>query len=95
MMTGMTDFIMSSGRMTPMEQIPTADFAVPYAAPNTVSAWADMHPRNLNQMTCSAAFVMTIPEERSVWRLLGGGKVVGHGLGLVNLKGPTQCLDLV
>jgi hypothetical protein len=27
------DFITSSGRMTPMEAMPTPDLAVPYAAP--------------------------------------------------------------
>jgi hypothetical protein len=30
------DFITSSGRMTPMEAIPTPDLAVPYAAPMPV-----------------------------------------------------------
>ena len=34
-MTGMTDFMMSSGRITPIDEMPTADLAVPYAAPST------------------------------------------------------------
>lgn len=36
MTTGTMDFITSSGRMTPMEAIPTPDLAVPYAAPMPV-----------------------------------------------------------
>ena len=34
MTTGMIDFIIKSGFMTAMAEIPTPDFAVPYAAPN-------------------------------------------------------------
>lgn len=33
MTTGTIDFITSSGRMTPIDAIPTPDLAVPYAAP--------------------------------------------------------------
>lgn len=33
MTTGTIDFITSSGLITPMEAMPTPDFAVPYAAP--------------------------------------------------------------
>ena len=33
MTTGTMDFITSSGLMTPIEAMPTPDFAVPYAAP--------------------------------------------------------------
>lgn len=33
MTTGMTDFMISSGFMTAMAEIPVPDFAVPYAAP--------------------------------------------------------------
>ena len=36
MTTGMMDFIMSSGRRTPIDMIPTPDFAVPYAAPGGI-----------------------------------------------------------
>ena len=35
MTTGMMDFIISSGRSTPMDMMPTPDFAVPYAAPRS------------------------------------------------------------
>ncbi|CAL6362858.1 unnamed protein product [Bathycoccus prasinos] len=49
-MTGaMTDFITSSGRITPMLAIPTPDLAVPYAAPmfaNTNALAAPMKPKN-------------------------------------------------
>ena len=31
--TGTIDFMTSSGRMTPMDAMPTPDLAVPYAAP--------------------------------------------------------------
>lgn len=31
--TGMTDFMISSGRMTAMAEMPVPDLAVPYAAP--------------------------------------------------------------
>ena len=33
MTTGTIDFITSSGRITPIEAMPTPDLAVPYAAP--------------------------------------------------------------
>ena len=33
MTTGTMDFMTSSGRMTPIEAMPTPDLAVPYAAP--------------------------------------------------------------
>lgn len=35
---------MRSGRRTPMAEIPTPDFAVPYAAPKQVKTMADVHP---------------------------------------------------
>ena len=38
MTTGMIDFITRSGFMTPIDDTPTPDLAVPYAAPR--SAWA-------------------------------------------------------
>ena len=34
MTTGMTLFMMNSGRITAMAEMPQPDFAVPYAAPN-------------------------------------------------------------
>lgn len=44
-MTGATTFFMiSSGRITPDAQIPTPDFAVPYAAPKLVKTTAAAHP---------------------------------------------------
>uniref|UniRef100_A0A915AVR4 Uncharacterized protein n=1 Tax=Parascaris univalens TaxID=6257 RepID=A0A915AVR4_PARUN len=42
--TGMTDFMISSGLITPIDEIPTADFAVPYAAPSTVKICAEAAP---------------------------------------------------
>jgi hypothetical protein len=33
-----------SGRRTPMAEIPTPDFAVPYAAPKQVNTMADVQP---------------------------------------------------
>lgn len=48
MTTGTMDFITSSGRMTPMEAMPTPDLAVPYAAPKhekTIEAIAPMNPK--------------------------------------------------
>jgi hypothetical protein len=33
-----------SGRRTPMAEIPTPDFAVPYAAPKHVKTMADVQP---------------------------------------------------
>ena len=35
MTTGMTDFIIKSGLRTPIEQIPTPDFVVPYEDPRS------------------------------------------------------------
>ena len=40
MTTGTMDFITSSGLMTPIDAIPTPDFAVPYAAPKPASNFA-------------------------------------------------------
>ena len=49
MTTGTMDFITNSGRITPMDAMPTPDFAVPYAAPmqlNTSALVAPMKPKN-------------------------------------------------
>ena len=45
MTTGTMDFMTSSGRMTPMEAMPTPDLAVPYAAPKPgrIVAQGDQH----------------------------------------------------
>ena len=40
MTTGTIFFMISSGRKTPMEQIPTPDLAVPYAAPKPNIKWS-------------------------------------------------------
>lgn len=48
MTTGTTDFMISSGLITPIAAIPTPDLAVPYAAPKqqkTMEAVAPMTPK--------------------------------------------------
>ena len=44
MTTGTTDFIISYGFRTPIEQIPTPAFALPYAAPRLAKTKADATP---------------------------------------------------
>ena len=44
MTTGTTDFMISSGFRTPIEQIPTPAFALPYAAPRLAKTRADATP---------------------------------------------------
>lgn len=49
MTTGMMERITISGRITPMEEMPTPDLAVPYAAPrfaNTIADVTPMKPKN-------------------------------------------------
>lgn len=43
MTTGMTDFMISSGRITDIAAIPVPDFAVPYAAPSATQNGSDTH----------------------------------------------------
>jgi len=43
-MTGTMFLTIRSGRRTPMAEIPTPDFAVPYAAPKHVKTMADVQP---------------------------------------------------
>ena len=44
MTTGTTDFMISSGLSTPMEQMPTPAFADPYAAPRLAKISAEATP---------------------------------------------------
>ena len=44
MTTGTTDFMMSSGLSTPMEQMPTPALALPYAAPRLAKMSAEATP---------------------------------------------------
>lgn len=44
MTTGTTDFMMSYGLRTPIEQIPTPALALPYAAPRLAKTKADATP---------------------------------------------------
>mmetsp|Transcript_125239 Transcript_125239/g.286972 ORF Transcript_125239/g.286972 Transcript_125239/m.286972 type:complete len:83 (-) Transcript_125239:13-261(-) len=44
MTTGMMDRITKSGRMTPIDEIPTPLFAVPYAAPRFAKTIAEVTP---------------------------------------------------
>mmetsp|Transcript_124087 Transcript_124087/g.347497 ORF Transcript_124087/g.347497 Transcript_124087/m.347497 type:complete len:92 (-) Transcript_124087:2-277(-) len=44
MTTGMIDLITMSGRITPMDEMPTPDFAVPYAAPKFAKTIAEVTP---------------------------------------------------
>lgn len=44
MTTGTTDFMMSYGLRTPMEQMPTPALAEPYAAPRLAKMSADATP---------------------------------------------------
>eukprot|EP00490_Sorites_sp_Unknown_P016068 CAMPEP_0114650730 /NCGR_PEP_ID=MMETSP0191-20121206/7861_1 /TAXON_ID=126664 /ORGANISM="Sorites sp." /LENGTH=60 /DNA_ID=CAMNT_0001864687 /DNA_START=427 /DNA_END=609 /DNA_ORIENTATION=+ len=44
MTTGMIDFMIISGRITPMEAMPTPDLAVPYAAPKLANTSAEVTP---------------------------------------------------
>ena len=58
--TGMTDFIMRSGFSTPMEQIPTPLFAVPYDAPRLAKTRAQATPINpkKNALSVSVSVVL-------------------------------------
>mmetsp|Transcript_124675 Transcript_124675/g.323898 ORF Transcript_124675/g.323898 Transcript_124675/m.323898 type:complete len:81 (+) Transcript_124675:356-598(+) len=44
MTTGMIERITMSGRITPMDEMPTPDFAVPYAAPKFAKTIAEVTP---------------------------------------------------
>jgi len=44
MTTGMMDLITISGLMTPIDMMPTPDFAVPYAAPRFAKMIAEERP---------------------------------------------------
>ena len=53
MTTGTVDFKISSGRMTPIAEMPTPDLAVPYAAPKPTLLLS--HSKLLQKITDAAA----------------------------------------
>ncbi|KAL4856165.1 Proline dehydrogenase 1 [Chlorella vulgaris] len=65
MTTGTMDFITSSGRITPMEAMPTPDLAVPYAAPKPAAARAPSKPVQKDSLTSLAPMLCTALARRA------------------------------